>query len=494
MDRNISPLDMRIINRQLSRPPRGLLGIACRCFQGRPGVIVTHPFAVSGGFFPTNWWLSCPLLRRAIGFLEGQGGVGLAARQGWGNLGSTHARYALRRQGLMSWRERWELFRSSPEMYRMLVDQGVGGTTSPGGIKCLHAHYADWLMEQQNPVGAWVQGLLMSNRHLLGKYAHSCLICHGEAVSPVDGIIISPNKVQAHEMVALDSDCLRAASLDIGTNSLRILIGQGQKGKGWHALYRGLWSIRLGEGLGTTGLISPAALARLREAGQEVAHLLDKFAVREVRAVATSAVREAGNGDECLKVLAELGIDVQVISGREEGLLSFRGALRGMDGGGLAAVIDVGGGSTEVAVGLPHGQPILVSVPLGAVKAAEGERDLGLFKEPLTFLPDAGQLLATGGTATSLAAVDLGLVDYDVRRVHGHELSRKTLSGLRSFLADLPLDWRRKVPGLDPARADIIVPGARILEHVMDLLGFTRVRISESGILDALLDSVFSLA
>ena len=128
---------------------------------------------------------------------EGQGGVGLAARQGWDNLGSTHARYALRRQGLMSWRERWELFRSSPEMYRMLVDQGVGGTTSPGGIKCLHAHYADWLMEQQNPVGAWVQGLLMSNRHLLGKYAHSCLICHGEAVSPVDGIIISPNKVQA---------------------------------------------------------------------------------------------------------------------------------------------------------------------------------------------------------------------------------------------------------------------------------------------------------
>ena len=74
----------------------------------------------------------------------------------------------------------------------------------------------------------------------------------------------------------------------------------------------------------------------------------------------------------------------------------------------MAAVIDVGGGSTEVAVGLPHGQPILVSVPLGAVKAAEGERDLGLFKEPLTFLPDAGQLLATGGTATSLAAVDLG--------------------------------------------------------------------------------------
>ncbi|NLN16751.1 MAG: DUF501 domain-containing protein [Firmicutes bacterium] len=494
MERKISPLDMRIINRQLGRPPRGLLGIACRCFQGRPGVIVTHPFAVPGGFFPTNWWLSCPLLRRAIGFLEGKGGVALAARQGWSNLASVHARYALRRQGLMSWRDRWELFQSSPSMYRMFVEQGVGGTTSPGGIKCLHAHYADWLIEQQNPVGAWVHRLLTSNPHLVGKYAHSCLTCQGEVVSPIDGLIIPPHKLQTHEMVALDTGCLRAASLDVGTNSLRLLIGQGQKGKGWHALYRGLWSIRLGEGLGSTGVISPAALARLRGAGEEVASLLRKFGVGEVRAIATSAVREAANADECLKVLAEVGIETQVISGREEGLLSFRGALRGVDSLDLAGVVDVGGGSTEVAVGTPQGEPVLVSIPLGAVKAAEGEWDSSLFKEPLTFLPDARQLLATGGTATSLAAIDLGLVDYDVRRVHGHELSRKTLSQLRSFLGALPLEWRRKVPGLDPARADIIVPGALILEQVMDLLGFTRVRISESGILDALLDIVFGLA
>lgn len=494
MDRKISPLDMRIINQQLGRPARGLLGIACRCFQGRPGVIITHPFAVPGGFFPTNWWLSCPLLRRAIGFLEGKGGVELASRQGWGDLAPIHDRYALRRQGLMPWSDRWELFQSSPKMYRALVEQGVGGTSSPGGIKCLHAHYADWLMEQQNPIGAWVHSLLGSNRHLLGRYAHSCLICQGEEVSPVDGIIISPKRIQPPEMVALDSKCFRAASLDVGTNSLRLLIGQGQKGKGWHPLYRGLWSIRLGEGLGRRGRISAAALARLRETGEEVARLLDKFGVDAIRAVATSAVREAVNGDDCLKILAELGIEAQVISGREEGILSFRGALRGMESFDLAAVVDVGGGSTEIAVGLPHGQPVLVSIPLGAVKAAEGEWDLSPFKEPLTFLPDAHQFLATGGTATSLAAIDLGLVDYDVRRVHGHELSRQTLGQLRSFLGALPLDWRRKVPGLDPARADIIVPGALILEQVMDLLGFNRVRIRESGILDALLDSVFGLA
>jgi exopolyphosphatase/guanosine-5'-triphosphate,3'-diphosphate pyrophosphatase len=221
-------------------------------------------------------------------------------------------------------------------------------------------------------------------------------------------------------------------------------------------------------------------------------------------AVMTSAVRDAVNGAEfAAQVRADHGLDGRTLSGDEEARLTYLGATLQRDPGDPAEllVIDIGGGSTELVVGARGEVGFHVSTQNGVVRHTERHlhhdppepaelaalaadvRGRVAAAVPLPVRRRAGAAVAVAGTATSLAAIDLGLEPYDAGRVEGHTLAVSRLAELRDRLAGLPLSERREVAGLHPDRAPTIVAGSVILLEVLALFGLDRVEVSDRDIL-----------
>jgi exopolyphosphatase/guanosine-5'-triphosphate,3'-diphosphate pyrophosphatase len=282
---------------------------------------------------------------------------------------------------------------------------------------------------------------------------------------------------------------MRYAAVDIGTNSCRLLIAE--KGQPWQTLYRGLVTTRIGEGVDSQGEISPAAVERTIKGLKELQELITRFQVEKMRVVGTSALREAANREEFVKrVGQELNWQVDIISGEEEAQLSYLGVRSGLLLDKPPLVVDIGGGSTEFMMENPF--PWYISLPLGAVRTAEADwsdtQILSLLAplEQKSITPDY-PLVVVGGTATTLAAMQLRLSVYDSRLIHGQSLTIDQIQYWRDHLASMSLEERQKVIGLQPQRADIIVPGIRILALIMDQLGYEEMLISESDILDGVI-------
>jgi exopolyphosphatase/guanosine-5'-triphosphate,3'-diphosphate pyrophosphatase len=278
------------------------------------------------------------------------------------------------------------------------------------------------------------------------------------------------------------------AAVDIGTNSVRLLVARVEEGK-VIPLCRRLVTTRLGEGLEPGAPLRGAARQRTLQALGGFARLMAGFRPEVVQAVATSAVREAGNGAEFAAAAARvLGAPVRVISGEEEARLSYLGAVWGL-GLDRAVVVDIGGGSTELTY--PRGDALVSrSCPVGAVRctAARASRpDVERALAPITAgVPQDLPLVGVGGTVTTLAAVEMGLVPYDPDRVHGSRLSAPEVDRLYARLAGLDLAERRRVPGLQPERADIILAGTMILQVLLAYLGRPEIVVSEADLLYAL--------
>jgi len=292
------------------------------------------------------------------------------------------------------------------------------------------------------------------------------------------------------------------AVIDMGTNSTRLLVAEVEDGT-VHELVRRSNVTRLGDKVDSTGRLDEAAIERVFKVLSEYGEEIDRHGVERVVAVATSAVRDADNGDEFRAALAERhGIDAQVIPGDEEARLSFLGATAGRDEDVETLVVDIGGGSTEYVVGSPGATPRFhVSTRMGSVRHTERHlkddpptpgqvealrRDAGRVIEedvPAEIRNDVRQGIAVAGTATSLAAIDQELESYDSARVHGHVLSVDACDRMLHRLASLPLDERREVPGLHPDRAPTIVAGAAILAESIEAFQLGSVEVSEADIL-----------
>jgi exopolyphosphatase/guanosine-5'-triphosphate,3'-diphosphate pyrophosphatase len=297
------------------------------------------------------------------------------------------------------------------------------------------------------------------------------------------------------------------AAIDIGTNTLRLLVAETVGPDDYTVLHEEQQITRLGEGLRSTGLLQDAPRRRSLTVLKRFADLARSFKAGEVAAVATSAVREARNGEEFVaEVGREAGLALRVIDGREEARLTLLGVRHGLRPGlPRILVMDIGGGSTEYV--LARGEVIegIVSTGLGVVKLTEqylvsdpptvgelrkledavGTRVDRLRRE-LSRLEEA-QLVGTAGTVTTLAAIDLALVTYDRGKVHGHRLTRARVRELLDRLAALALRERRQVPGLEPGRADIILAGAAILAVSMERLGYHELRVSNDGLREGIL-------
>jgi len=286
---------------------------------------------------------------------------------------------------------------------------------------------------------------------------------------------------------------LRAAVVDIGTNSVRLLVADSENEE-VKVVKTGLITTRLGEGIGQQPHLLRPAIERTLAALKNFRRIIERSGAETVVAAATSAVRDAENRAEFLsEVKEQVGWDVRVLSGAEEAQLSYAGAVRGLEHcPGFPVVIDIGGGSTEL-IWSGVGGLNFVSLRVGAVRMTEGNCTLTEIEEMLAStlksIKDDGfeRVIGVGGTFTTLAAIDQELKVYNPDRVHGYILKRQRIEDIVHHLESMSIAERKKIPGLQPQRADIIMAGARIaLAAVMGLDAAT-VIVSETDIMYGLL-------
>ncbi len=263
------------------------------------------------------------------------------------------------------------------------------------------------------------------------------------------------------------------AVIDIGSHSVLLLVAQGPPDRP-EVLLEEYRITALGYGLGRTGRISEEAIARTRGVIDGYLERCRGLAVEQVLPVGTSALREAQNQDQVLIELSRSsGLDIRVLSQKEEARLTRRGALSGLDAPKDALVIDLGGRSTEisapgVSLSLPVGcqrgtEDFLVSDP---PTPAQMDRLRNQVRQRLPKLPAAGPPVVSGGTATTLASMDLKLPGYQAARAHGHRMSQKRLAELIRKLVEVPVSERRALLGIEPGRSGILPGGGIILDEL----------------------------
>lgn len=542
----VSTSDIEELERQLGRAPRSVIAVAARCRCGKPQVIVNRPISPNASgrptVFPTLFWLTSPYLVRAVSVLEGAGWISrmrerltdpLVAQ----GMHASHEATARLRLGLCDRDELRRLREASPRQYQVLVEAGVAGMRRTDGVKCLHAHLADYLGRSKatpdavNPIGRAVAELLLRRG----------IDLMGESL-PATG---------------------RVAAVDIGSNSVRLFVGEWQpKGAtgesedaaaagvdaGWRLrpIHRELVSTRLAAGMKAGGQLEPAAVEKTVAALENFAAKAAELGAAPAVGAATAAVRDAATGGELLmRIWETTGQSVPMITGDQEAELAFLGVLNGFGNKRRPlATIDVGGRSTEIVIGDAAGRIVWrKSMPMGAVRLTEecvssdpvSDEDLASLRrraaatlENVTAelgdaigsamstgisaeigaeinaeigetesgkrVPLSGtsaglplDVAAVGGTATTAAAIQLGLASYDPDAVHESRWRASDVTALIERLAALPLAERRTVKGLEPGRADIIVAGLVILEQCLVALGADDFHVSEADLLQGLI-------
>jgi exopolyphosphatase / guanosine-5'-triphosphate,3'-diphosphate pyrophosphatase len=292
---------------------------------------------------------------------------------------------------------------------------------------------------------------------------------------------------------------MRVAALDLGTNTTRLLVADVQDGR-VDDVERRVQITRMGESVDSRRRLLPLPIARVRNSLTEYRHALEQLGAARTLAVATSAVRDADNGEAFLgEVEWSYGFTTRLLTGDEEALLTFRGATLGRAVEQPTLVVDLGGGSTELIVGERAGVRFHVSVDAGSVRMTE--RYLG--SDPPTSLyleqcaravrallaehvPDEVRpenAIGVAGTITTLAALAQNLPEYDPERVHGYRLSTDAVAEQLARLATLPLNYRQELPALEPGRASVIVAGAVVLREVLVHFGLREIEASERDLL-----------
>jgi exopolyphosphatase/guanosine-5'-triphosphate,3'-diphosphate pyrophosphatase len=302
------------------------------------------------------------------------------------------------------------------------------------------------------------------------------------------------------------------AVIDIGTNTIRLLIGSVINGK-LNRLVAERAVTRLGADLSKTGILNKDNIEISIGTLIQFKALIEQYNSRDVLAIGTSALREAGNSLEFIDAVKALtGINVAIISGDKEAELTVQGVLGIEDALSIPAFItDIGGGSTEWILYEGNSNYTRSSVRVGAVGLHERfvhsdppapEEIINIRNEVFQALTKSfikndirsghnidkiKSFVATGGTATTVAAIDIGLDAYDPEKVHLHEVSYTALEELFEYLSSLPVCERVNIKGLEQGRADIVLPGIVILLVLMEMLNADTMTVSDYGLLEGVL-------
>jgi exopolyphosphatase/guanosine-5'-triphosphate,3'-diphosphate pyrophosphatase len=294
----------------------------------------------------------------------------------------------------------------------------------------------------------------------------------------------------------------RVAAIDLGTNSTRLLVADVDTGR-IREVDRETTVTRLGEGVDERRRLLPVPVARTRNVLSDYRRALESHGAERTLAVATSAVRDAENGEAFLgEIEWSYGFETRLLTGDEEAVMTFRGVTADRTLAAGTVIMDIGGGSTELIFGAPEGVGWHESLDIGSVRLTERHlhsdpptaveldscagavRALLAERVPDELREEACGLIGVAGTITSLAALDLGLEEYDRDRVHGHVLGADGLLRQLDRLASVPVDERRRLRPLDPERAAVIVAGAVIAREALAFFRLDALEISERDILD----------
>lgn len=305
----------------------------------------------------------------------------------------------------------------------------------------------------------------------------------------------------------------KVAIIDIGTNSMRLMIATINNGQIVDR-EKTLETTRMGQGIDKNGYLSGETIERNFAALKKFVGIAHKQKVEKIVAFATSALRDASNREEFIhKVEKELSLEIQLLSGEREAEIGFKGVMGEIDTERLL-VIDIGGGSTEFILGSKkEGIESLTSINIGALRMTEKfiahdpisavelkdlekniKEQLLPLKEKLSLMEDA-KIVGIAGTITTLSAMKQQMEYYDWRKIHQSTLSFKEIAGILQQLIPLNIEERKKIKGLQPKRADIIIAGIVILKCIMEVFAIESIMISESdnleGMVYELLDLVF---
>lgn len=290
--------------------------------------------------------------------------------------------------------------------------------------------------------------------------------------------------------------------IDIGSNSTNLLISHNG-----NTLVREQKMTRLGTGVLRTKMLSAESMENTLQQLRHYSSVLTEHDIKNIHVVATAAVRHADNGTKFLaEVESIVGVTPRLISGEEEGRLSFIGAQQQLplpNNPQLIAVFDIGGGSTEIAVGNPNSTPRVVSIPYGARSLTEKEihsdpprpeeltNAIGVIIDEvddvlreIPELADCDEIIGVAGTNVTIAMVELGLTQFDVQKLHGFVLTRDAAEDVFRTLATEALRDRLFNPGLNADRADVIVGGCCALVAIMRKLQRSHIIISTASLLD----------
>jgi exopolyphosphatase/guanosine-5'-triphosphate,3'-diphosphate pyrophosphatase len=437
-----------------------------------PAVIKNGPLLFDGTPMPTRFWLVDPALRDAVSRLEAAGGVRRATGQvSEDAVADAHARYAVERDAAL------------PHGHTGPAPSGgVGGTRR--GVKCLHAHLAWYLCGGDDPVGRWTADQL--------------------------GVSLSDFVVEDESVVL---PARPVAAIDCGTNSTRLIVVDADG----TVLRREMRITRLGAGVDATRRLSPAAIDRTLAVLRDYRTAMDDLGVVRRRVVATSAARDAVNAEEFMDGAAEItGVRPDVLSGEDEGRLSFAGATARLpaDSAGTSPVLvaDIGGGSTELGVGYAPGSgdtPIpevrTRSLDIGCVRVSERllpddpprpeqlarardelREELVAARSDLPTLAPDSLFVGLAGTVSAVASLQGAIAVYDRERIHHAVLTRVDVERWLRILSAEDARARLDHPGMVRGREDVIVGGVLILAVVMECFGRDRCLVSEDDILDGL--------
>ncbi len=296
---------------------------------------------------------------------------------------------------------------------------------------------------------------------------------------------------------------MRTAVIGIGSNSVRMLLAE-REAAGFTRLKRDREGTRLFAGLDAANCLTEESMLHTADAVARMAKDARAEGAQEIHVFATSASRDAANGADFMRMILErAGLPLEIISGEEEAVLSFLGASAAVPEARRCGVMDIGGGSTEIVVGGPGGIETAFSCQMGAVRLynqfeLNRREDMvlveraaaSLLREQLAACPGFRKpecWVGTGGTFTTLAAMVKKIPWTDRTNMHGTRVTREEAQEIGERLADMPMEERITLPGLQPHRADIVVHGICILIAAMDSLEMTEFTVSEWGNLDGYL-------
>lgn len=301
---------------------------------------------------------------------------------------------------------------------------------------------------------------------------------------------------------------MRVATIDVGTNTVLLLVAERGQGGSFRAVAERMELTRLGEGVDRSHRLAPAAVERTVAAIGSFAALARSLGASALVITATSAARDAKNGHEFLeRARLAAGASVEILSGDEEAALVYEASRWDFaKGGEPLAVMDIGGGSTELVYGSQGAVSFRRSLDLGAVRLTERclpsdpptTDELEALRaqvrgalEGVPSPPKGATLVGIAGTVTTLCALHLGLSAYDGSLVHGKRLRASEIQALAARLAAVDLQRRKRFPGLPEKRADVIVAGAELAAAVMAHLGFEELVVSDRGLRWGLLHARF---